>query len=187
MVIMKKLENKSDPTLIKNPFICNTNAEVRLSLDKDPRRFKGSSQLLHKIELDNGNTYLHNPTDERLSFMVGETPIQKEELSDITSYDYEIPADQLNKSSKIKHDKGLPISFLQIKTEEEGIEWYAKNYPKLPTDLLPIIARYHWGQPITKKSLKNEKKKITKKLQQKGLKVLTKVDNNNNPYVVKFD
>ncbi len=49
------------------------------------------------------------------------------------------------------------------------MEWYSKHYPKLPDDLLPIIARYHWGEPITKKSLKNEKKKIIKKEQSKGL------------------
>lgn len=179
--------NEADPTLIKNPFICNTKAQVRLSLDKDPRRFKGDSQLCHKVELENGNTLFHNPLDEKMSFMFGEAPIQRDEYSDISKYDYEITADELNKTSKIKHTRGLPLSFIQIKTEQEGINWYAKNYPKLPTDLLPIIARYHWGEPITKKSLKNEKKKITKKLQQKGLKVLSKADNNNNPYIVKFD
>ena len=177
----------SDPRLIKNPFVCNTKAQIRLSLDKDPRRFKGDTQLTHKVELENGNTLLHNPTDEKLSFMIGKNPIQREEYTDISKYDYEVSAEQLNKTSKVKHEKGIPLSFLQIKTEEEGMEWYANHYPKLPTELLPIIARYHWGEPITKKSIKNEKKKIQKKLQQKGLKVLTKVENNNNPYVVKFD
>ena len=185
--IIAPQRNEADPTLLKNPFVCNTKAQIRLSLDKDPRRFKGDTQLAHKVELSNGNTLLHNPTDEKLSFMIGKAPIHREEYSDISKYDYEVSAEELNKTSKVKHERGLPLSFLQIKTEVEGIEWYANHYPKLPTELLPIIARYHWGEPITKKAIKNEKKKILKKAQQKGLKVLTKADNNNNPYEIKFD
>jgi hypothetical protein len=187
---MNKLENlKSDPNLIKNPFVCNSIRGVRLSLEKDPKSFRGDSQLCHKVELENGNTYLHNPTDERLSFMCGKVDIRDElkEMTDISKYDYEVPADELNKTSKVKHKDGLPLSFIQITTEEEGLEWYANHYPKLPTDLLPIIARYHWGEPITKKGLKNEKKKITKKAEKKGLVVMTKETNNNNPFIVKFD
>ena len=48
------------------------------------------------------------------------------------------------------------------------------NYPKIPTDLLPIIARYHWGEPITKKNVKNERKKITKDLNKKGMTIQNK-------------
>jgi hypothetical protein len=180
---------KSDPILIKNPFVCNSARQVRLSLDKDPRRFKGDSQLVHKVDLENGNTLLHNPTDEKLSFMFGKMDIREEmkQMTDISKYDYEVSAEKLNENSKVKHTKGLPLSFLQIKTEEEGMEWYANHYPKLPTDLLPIIARYHWGEPITKKGLKNEKKKIKKKVEKKGLTIQTRETNNNNPFIVKFD
>ena len=46
------------------------------------------------------------------------------------------------------------------------------NYPRIPDDLIPIIARYHWGEPITKKGIRNEKKKIIKKgKEQKGLQI----------------
>ena len=185
-----KLDNlKSDPILIKNPFICNSIRSVRLSLEKDPKALQGNTQLCHKVELENGNTYLHNPTDEKLSFMIGKNDIRDElkEMVDIKKYDYQIPAEELNKKSKVKHKEGLPLSFLQIDNEEEGLEWYANNYPKIPTDLLPIIARYHWGDPITKKGLKKEKKKIIKKVEKKGLSVMTQEENNNNPFFVKFD
>ncbi len=179
---MKKQECKADPTLIKNPFICNTSKGVRLSLDKDPRRFKGNTQFITPHKLQNGNTYLNNQVDPKLSYMFGKAePEYNEFLSDIKSYDYQVPAEVLNKTSKVEHKEGLPLSFLQIKTEEEGIEWYAKNYPKIPEELLPIIARHHWGEPITKKGLKNEKKKIEKKLHKQGLK------REDGPVVLKFD
>ena len=188
---MNKLDTdklKSDPTLYKNPFVCNTASQVRLSLDKDPRAFKGDTQLCHKIELENGNTLLHNPTDEKLSFMFGKCDIRDEmkEITDISKYDYQVPAEVLNKNSKVKHTEGIPLSFLQIKTEAEGMEWYANNYPKIPTDLLPIIARYHWGEPITKKGLKNEKKKIIKKAQAENNNQLNR-KKNKNPFRITFD
>ena len=63
--IIAPQRNEADPTLLKNPFVCNTKAQIRLSHDKDPRRFKGDTQLAHKVELSNGNTLLHNPTDEK--------------------------------------------------------------------------------------------------------------------------
>ena len=66
MVIMKKQECKADPTLIKNPFICNSAKGVRLSLDKDPRRFKGNTQFITPHKLANGNTYLNNQVDLQL-------------------------------------------------------------------------------------------------------------------------
>lgn len=181
-------EYKSDPILIKNPFVCNTARGIRLSLDKDPRRFKRENQLVHKIDLESGNTLLHNPTDPKLSFIFGDKE-EKKDLVDISRYDYEVPAEVINKTAKIKHKDGMPLSFLQIKTEEEGIEWYANHFPKLPDDLLPIIARYHFGEPITKKCLKNEKKKIEKKAQKQGISLerRTTIDNNNNPFILNFD
>jgi hypothetical protein len=174
---------QSDPRLIKNPFICLSAKGIRLGLDKDPRRFKGDTQFVHKIPLENGNLLLHNEIDNKLSFIIGKGDMAyNESIANIDKYDYEVPAEHLNKVCKYKeHKDGLPLSFLQIKTEDEGIEWYAKHHPKIPTDLLPIIARYHWGEPITKKGIKNEKKKIQKALTQQGLHI------SNKPHIVSFD
>ena len=55
-----------------------------------------------------------------------------------------------------------------------GIEWYRTHYPKMPEELLPIMARYNWGEPITKKAVKNEKKKLKKKEQKIGGKLESK-------------
>jgi hypothetical protein len=163
--------------LIKNPFVCKTSAPVRLSLDKDPLRWKGNTQYIKKAELQNGNTMFINEIDPKLSFMFGKA-VDNKEYTFHEKYDYQVPVETLNKNKneddKHYHKDGLPLSFINIKTEEEGIDWYMRHYPKLPTDLLPIIARYHWGEPITKKGMKNEKKKITKKLGQKGLTIENK-------------
>ena len=183
---MPKVEVKkcqSDPTLIKNPFICGSAVGIRLGLDKDPRRFKGDTQYCHNIKLENGNTLLHNEIDEKLSFTIGKAELHyNEQICNIDKYDYQVPPEHLNKVCKYKnHKDGLPLSFLQINNENDGIEWYAKHHPKIPVDLLPIIARYHWGLPITKKVIKNEKKKIEKELNKQGLQVINK------PCIVKFD
>ena len=109
---------------------------------------------------------------------------EEKEMTELDKFDYEVPIEKLNENKeKDLHTQALPISFLQIKTEEEGVEWYKKHYPKIPDDLLPIIARYHWGDPITKKGLKNEGKKIKKKLEKKGF----EINNKKETYVIEFN
>ena len=153
---------------LENPFCVNSKYGVRIGLGKDPRHNKrcGKENVFQAKNETNGNTYLINPTDDKMSYTIG-TGIEKE-MTDISKYDFEVPAEVLNEGrsdGKKIHKEGLPLSFIQIKSEEEGVEWYKIHYPKIPDDLLPIIARYHWGDPITKKSVKNEKKKLRKKQQ----------------------
>ncbi len=180
--LIYKMEAKSVETetykLIKNPFVCKSSAPVRLSLDKDPLRWKGNTQYIKTAELENGNTQMINEIDPKLSFMFGkEVDIDTQYLG-MEKYDYQVPPETLNKNKKEDdkgfHKDGLPLSFINIQTEEEGIDWYMRHYPKIPEDLLPIIARYHWGEPITKKGVKNEKKKITKKLNKQGITIQNK-------------
>ena len=159
--------------LIKNPFVCNSSAQVRLSLDKDPRVNKGNTSVCNLFTSTNGNTHMLNKLDDNLSYCFGNAEENSQEYTDIANYDYELSADTLNNlrtDKKDIHTSAIPISFLQIDNELDGIEWYKLNHPKIPDDLLPIIARYHWGEPITKKSIKNEKKKILKKAEKSGLK-----------------
>ena len=59
-------------------------------------------------------------------------------------------------------DETKPLSYTCIKTPEQGELWYRQKYPDLPEDFYGIIARYTWGQPQTKKSIRNEVKKIKK-------------------------
>jgi hypothetical protein len=59
-------------------------------------------------------------------------------------------------------DEVKPLSYTCIKSPEQGELWYRQKYPDLPEDFYGIIARYTWGQPQTKKSIKNEVKKVKK-------------------------
>ena len=164
-----------DDTLIKNPFTCKSAVGHRLCMTKDPRHLKDRDTLYMSEYLGtNGNHHLISETNDKLSYCFGTAPETEQEHTGFDLMDYQIPAETLNKTSKVKHKEGLPLSFLQIDNEVQGLEWYKKNYPKIPDELLPIIARYHWGEPITKKAIKNERKKIEKKLQAKGLVVENK-------------
>tara|TARA_R110002074_G_scaffold328293_2_gene498770 strand:+ start:2433 stop:2945 length:513 start_codon:yes stop_codon:yes gene_type:complete len=65
-------------------------------------------------------------------------------------------------------DTTAPISYASIKEPSLGEEWYRKKFPNLPDEFYGVIARYTWGNPQTKKSIKNEKKKYEKKDKPKG-------------------
>lgn len=152
---------------IENPFVCNSSKPIRLGIPKNEK----NKSVMFTTSNTNGNKYFYNENDPKLNYVFGTA--EEKEMIEMDKYDYEIPANVLNKGlDKERHKTGLPISFLQINNEEQGIEWYKKNYPKIPDDLLPIIARYHWGEPITKKALKNERKKLTKKFNKEGEKTL---------------
>lgn len=157
----------SDPLLIKNPFSVKSAVGVRIGLDKDPRHHKErSAKHIHAGELPSGNKIIFNESDEKLNFICGKN--KEKEYADPDKYDYFISADTLNSKrtdGKTPHKNGVPYSFLQVKNELDGIEWYRTHYPKIPEELLPIMARYNWGEPITKKAVKNEKKKLKKKAQ----------------------
>ena len=60
--------------------------------------------------------------------------------------------------------RGLPLSFLQIETVEEGAEWY-KTTTRYPDEVCDILAQYEWGglRHTTQKEFKNLKKKTSKK------------------------
>ena len=157
----------SDPLLIKNPFSVKTAVGVRFGIDKDPRFNKhNSAKHIHTTELPNGNKMLYNEADSKLNYICGTN--EEKEYANPEMYDYHVSAETLNDlrtDGKRPHKDGVPISFLQVKNELDGIEWYRTHYPKLPEELLPIVARYNWGEPITKKAVKNEKKKLKKKEQ----------------------
>ena len=61
-------------------------------------------------------------------------------------------------------DKTTQLSFLNVRNEQEGAEWYRKEFPKLPDEFCEIMGRWNWGDlsQMTKKSVKNDKKKIAK-------------------------
>ena len=81
--------------------------------------------------------------------------------------------------------KGLPMSFLQVQTVEEGVEWYKAN-TKYPDMVCEMLAKYEWGdlRYTTKKEFKNLKKKThRKKMKQKHMTVRRP----NDPILLHFD
>tara|TARA_Y100000401_G_C8264407_1_gene194998 strand:+ start:57 stop:638 length:582 start_codon:yes stop_codon:yes gene_type:complete len=178
--------------LIENPFVkMDSFVKPRLSLAKDPINKVGNTDYLQYYQEENG-IQINNELDPKLNYFISDKlkekePSQMEIPLDEDFLDYDVSAEQLNKcrtDGKEPHKDPLPISFLNIKTEEEGLLWYKKHYPKIPDDLLPIIARYHWGDAINKHTIKKEKKKNKKK---EVPHMTIKHAEPNNPIIVKFD
>ena len=114
--------------------------------------------------------------------------IANKEITDLRNLDYNIPlykptksiedatsifdnqelADKLQFEEEIKIDNvandntAVPMSFLQIKTIEDGYKWYKYYYPNYPEEVIRIMTRSQWGKPMTKKILKAEHKKHLK-------------------------
>ena len=171
--LFAETNNVDNDRLIENPFVCRSAFNVRMGLGRDPRNNKGNTDYCDLYEIEDGSVHLVNHLDSNMNYAFTKKPINSNsEFSIINKYDYELSAEHLNlnrNDGKELHKDPLPLSFIQINNERDGAVWYKNNYPRIPDDLIPIIARYHWGEPITKKCIKNEKKKIEKKAKQKGL------------------
>ncbi len=92
------------------------------------------------------------------------------------------PEEPIIKGEGSTEDLQKTLSYLSVKSVEEGINWYRNQFPKLPEELLPLMARWNWGDlnNETKKSIKNKRKKQTKK-QKPTFKIEQK------PVVITFD
>lgn len=179
--------------LINNPFVkLDSFVKPRLTLSKDPINKKGNTEYLGFYESE-GGIQINNDLDPKLNYFISDTlkEVNKSDMYvplDEEMLDYHISAEQLNKNRKDGkeiHKDPLPLSFLNIKNEEEGLIWYRKNYPKIPDDLLPIIARYHWGTKINKNVLKKETRRNKKKKVPVGMTM--KSSETNNPFILSFD
>tara|TARA_R110000744_G_scaffold323202_1_gene429080 strand:+ start:189 stop:611 length:423 start_codon:yes stop_codon:yes gene_type:complete len=111
------------------------------------------------------------PEDPRFNF----TYMKKEHIDNFHLDPEIMYTDNLDYGLKIcEGDKSyispvMPISLAQIKTIEEGEEWFKDKYPKLPSEYWSIMAKYYFKEPFTKKSLKNDLKKLNKKGKCKNL------------------
>tara|TARA_R110002126_G_scaffold18542_1_gene70832 strand:+ start:6462 stop:6983 length:522 start_codon:yes stop_codon:yes gene_type:complete len=112
-----------------------------------------------------------------------------EVMTPIEKYDFYIPLSEDDKENT-KHTEPLKYSFLQIKEGEvdKGIDWYKRYYPKIPDELIEIMARYNFGdlKYATKKKIRNDGKKYIKKYNKKpeAIKGLTI---NHAPQIITFD
>ena len=162
--------DQKDYGAIKNPFSCQVSGiPNRFFCANRATSTKGNTDLAQAKETEKGNVYIDNPIDPKLEYLFVKTPDgiynSQTALVDLSNYDYEVPAAHLNKCRELSgkesiHKEGLPISFLQIDNVRDGIIWYKQNYPRIPNDLYPIIARYHWGTQINKHTMKKERKAV---------------------------
>ena len=196
-LIINDPQKDTDP-LIKNPFIAiDTKWQTRLSLDKNPINKIGNVDYMQYYQTENGNIELENQLDPKLNYLIGKGEEQKDNIYmahplDKNALDYTISPDDLNKGrtdGKELHTQHTPISFLNIKSEEEGLLWYKQHYPKIPDDLLPIIARYHWGDKLNNKTIKKEGKRNKKKVQkaEKCIGLQIRQNEDGSPFKIMFE
>ena len=86
------------------------------------------------------------------------TLFDNQEKADIIAFEESRKIDNITNETT-----SVPMSFLQIKTIEDGYNWYKYYYPKYPDEVIRIMTRSQWGKPMTKKILKAEHKKHLKK------------------------
>lgn len=98
----------------------------------------------------------------------------------------EIPIYDIKKETE---DKQKTLSYLSVKSVEEGIEWYKKEYPKIPDELYPLMSRWNFGDlnQITKKDLRNNKKKELKKKRKLNRQIQQGLKIENKPVLITFD
>ena len=85
--------------------------------------------------------------------------------------------------------KQKKLSYMKVNNVEEGAEWYKAEFPKLPDELCEIMGRWNWGElnTLTKKQLKNDKKKINKGNPNKKQKELYGLEAKKGNFVISFD
>ena len=80
--------------------------------------------------------------------------------------------------------KGLPISYLQVSTVEEGVQ-RKMQFERYPIEVAEMLARYEWGDLslTTPKEFKNLKKRTKKK----AAKPSPQLTVNRGKFMVNFD
>lgn len=110
-------------------------------------------------------------------------------MTTIDKYDMYVPLTKHDKANT-KHSEPLKLSFLQIKEGDVqgGIDWYKRYYPKVPDELIEIMARYNFGdlRYATRKSIRNDTKKYVKKHKTRP-KLVRGLTVNHSPQIVTFD
>ena len=132
-------------------------------------KFDESLKINKSLDTPNISKNIYIVSDDpRLNYTITDNTKDPSELSIIPreKFDYGVvvkKGEEETEDSVGTLDETLPISYTTIKDPVVGEKWYRNKYPNLPEDFYGVIARYTWGQPQTKKSIKNEKKKYEKK------------------------
>ena len=85
----------------------------------------------------------------------------------------QIIRDRLSKDKKTLDLSGTKISFKCCKTLQDGVGWYAHQYPELPNDIYYYLTRTTMGFPVTPEEI-SKNKKLRKRFLRKKLKAKAK-------------
>ena len=131
--------------------------------------------------------------DDRASYMFSRKGHEDSKLPEyitLDKVDYNLtPPPELKEvyAGSVYEDKGIPLSFLNVSSVEEGEIWY-REHTKFPDCMVAILSRYQWGdlrRPVNKKAAKNAKKQEKRKKAKEKKK--DKYSISYEPCVVKFD
>ena len=115
-------------------------------------------------ENESGNQITAMCSDEKMCFdIIKDKDIAEDEGlveymdTDLVDYNVILPS-HIN---TYLEEKGVPLSFLSVRNEAEGEEWY-RTHTSMPECMIPYLASYHWGdlskqKPPKKKSRKKKK------------------------------
>ena len=116
-----------------------------------------------KKELQKCSNVLINSNDDRFNYLFSREDNQldnNETIIPMSEYDYGVVRD---KGDEFELDKITPLSLASLTSLEEAEIWYRQKYPGLPDEYHGIMARYSFGELLTKKEIKNTYKKYKKK------------------------
>mgnify|MGYP001229944111 CR=1 FL=1 len=150
-------------------------------------------ELLGIAKSADNNQIHHVATDPKASFTIVRPNLPEDyspacvEWVDPRKVDYNLlPPTHLQEkySSSVVKNEGLPLSYLQISTVEEGASWY-KSHTRYPDEVCDMLAKYEWGdlRYTTKKEFRNQKKKRERKKPPSGSALKIK----KGPLIVKFE
>ena len=116
-------------------------------------------------EIEKCSNVLFNSNDDRFNYLItknNDMLDKREVIINISEYDYGVVK---SKGNEFELDTITPLSLASLQSLEEAEVWYRQKYPHLPNEYHGIMARYSFGELLTKKEIKNTLKKCKKKNQ----------------------
>ena len=147
---LKQFSTDNYVSVVSGPII-----DYQLTQDKLPEINLDQLAILEKQDLENIENN-NNKEFEKSKKHIDEIMKNVKSVEEIN--------ESVNNFEKQMNDKKKSLSFLKVENEQQGAEWYKANFPKLPDGFAEIMGRWNWGdlQDMTKKTSKNDRKKILK-------------------------
>ena len=116
-----------------------------------------------KNEIKKCSNVLFNSNDDRFNYLItkdNDLLDKQEVILKLSEYDYGVVKSEGNDTEL---DTITPLSLASLSSLEDAELWYRQKYPNLPDEYHGIMARYSFGELLTKKEIKNTFKKYKKK------------------------